>query len=71
MSDERKTIKEYVEELKAEGIRCACDLDNWEPERGSGHSRVCPLHKIAYQRARNDRYARARELSLQNPYEEI
>ena len=26
---------------------CNCDLDNWEPERNTGHTRVCRIHKAA------------------------
>ena len=26
---------------------CNCDLDNWEPERDTGHSWVCRIHKKA------------------------
>ena len=33
--------------LMAEGMQCNCDLDNWEPERSTGHSRVCRIHKAA------------------------
>ena len=28
-------------------MRCNCDLDTWEPERSSGHSWVCRIHKAA------------------------
>lgn len=27
--------------------RCFCDLDNWEPEKTTGHSCVCPIHHWA------------------------
>ncbi len=30
-----------------QGMRCNCDLDNWEPERSTGHSRVCRIHYAA------------------------
>jgi len=26
-------------------MQCNCDLDNWEPERSTGHSWVCRIHK--------------------------
>ena len=29
------------------GMGCNCDLDNWEPERSTGHSHVCRIHKAA------------------------
>jgi hypothetical protein len=29
-------------------MQCNCDLDNWEPERTTGHSHVCRIHKAAY-----------------------
>ena len=28
-------------------MQCNCDLDNWEPERDTGHSWVCRIHKAA------------------------
>ena len=46
-------VKEYEEILQ-----CNCDLDNWEPERDTGHSLVCRIH-----RASQEKYARAQELS--------
>lgn len=44
---EKKTAREYAKELSAEGMTCNCDLDNWEPDRSSGHSWVCRIHKAA------------------------
>jgi hypothetical protein len=43
----------YAQSLKA-SMRCNCDLDNWEPERSTGHSWVCRIHKatIAAERER-------------------
>jgi hypothetical protein len=28
-------------------MQCNCDLDNWQPEPSTGHSRVCRIHKAA------------------------
>lgn len=47
-----KTAKEHADDLKAEGMRCNCDLDNWEPEPLTGHSHVCRIHKAAIERRR-------------------
>jgi hypothetical protein len=39
------------QELKARAaalqkvMQCNCDLDRWEPERDTGHSWVCRIHK--------------------------
>ena len=44
MSDE--TLSARVKELEAI-MGCNCDLDNWQPERDTGHSWVCRLHKAA------------------------
>jgi len=41
-----KTLMDYVRECER-GMRCNCDLDNWEPERNTGHSCVCRIHKSA------------------------
>lgn len=40
-------LRAIAEQLKADGMRCNCDLDNWEPERTTGHSHVCRIHKAA------------------------
>lgn len=42
-----KDLREIASKLKAEGMRCNCDLDNWEPTRETGHSHVCRIHKAA------------------------
>lgn len=39
-------LKDIAEALAAD-MQCNCDLDNWEPERGTGHSWVCRIHKAA------------------------
>jgi len=35
-----------VAELE-KAMGCNCDLDNWEPERDTGHAWVCRIHKTA------------------------
>jgi hypothetical protein len=45
-----KTTREIAQELKAGGIRCNCDLDNWQPEQTTGHTCVCRIHKAAMER---------------------
>lgn len=47
MKESSKTLREIAQSLKADGMQCNCDLDNWEPERDSGHSWVCRIHKKA------------------------
>lgn len=32
----------------AQSMPCNCDFDNWEPERTTGHSCVCRIHKAAW-----------------------
>lgn len=41
MSEER----EIAVAFRSNGVACNCDLDNWEPERTTGHSHVCRIHK--------------------------
>ena len=41
------TPRERAKTLRDGGMRCNCDLDNWEPERSTGHSHVCRIHKAA------------------------
>ena len=50
MDNKDKTAREIAQELKASGMRCNCDLDNWEPEQSTGHSCVCRIHKAAMER---------------------
>ncbi len=40
------TMKEIVREVEGK-MQCTCDLDNWEPEKSTGHSWVCQIHKAA------------------------
>ena len=44
MSEE---LKKFAQELYDGGMRCNCDLDNWEPESTTGHSHVCRIHAKA------------------------
>jgi hypothetical protein len=47
--------KDLVEEAE-KTMRCNCDLDNWEPEKTTGHSWVCRIHKhVMAQRYANER----------------
>ena len=39
-------LRELVSELE-ESMQCNCDLDNWEPEKTTGHSWVCRIHITA------------------------
>jgi len=45
------TLKEIAKEFEAT-LQCNCDLDNWEPERDTGHSWVCRIHKAAKEQFR-------------------
>ena len=45
------TLKEIARNFQRSGTRCFCDLDRWEPEESTGHSWVCPLHKLAMRAA--------------------
>lgn len=53
-----KRATEIARELRASGMGCNCDLDRWEPERSTGHSRVCRIHKAAVAKARAEATAR-------------
>jgi hypothetical protein len=46
MTADKRTVKDIAIELEAT-MQCVCDLDNWEPDKSTGHSRVCPIHKKA------------------------
>ena len=36
-------------------MQCNCDLDNWEPEKNTGHSWVCRIHKATLKEFHNGR----------------
>lgn len=55
VSSEKKSVHQIAQELKDSGMGCNCDLDNWEPERESGHSWVCRIHKAAIEKYRRER----------------
>ncbi len=46
VSENGKDLKEIAKRI-AKVRHCNCDLDVWEPERTTGHSWVCRIHKIA------------------------
>lgn len=48
MEADRRDMRLIAKDLEKNGMRCNCDLDNWEPEKTSGHSRVCRIHKRAF-----------------------
>ena len=48
--EENNMTKQEKHDLSKElrkTMQCNCDLDNWEPERSTGHSHVCRIHKAA------------------------
>jgi len=47
MKSDERDLREIAKELKSSGMACNCDLDNWEPEKITGHSHVCRIHKRA------------------------
>lgn len=44
--------KETAQSLYSDGMQCNCDLDNWQPEKTTGHTWVCRIHKAAIAKAR-------------------
>ena len=46
--------RDFVPEYEAK-MQCNCDLDNWEPERITGHSHVCRIHRYAMSKYRRSR----------------
>ena len=42
-----RTPKVVAQNLYDEGMPCNCDLNKWQPEPSTGHSRVCRIHKAA------------------------
>ena len=50
-ADLSAALAPFVKQCEKE-MECSCDLDNWEPERSTGHSWVCCIHKAAQERFR-------------------
>lgn len=46
MGKQAKTLQDITQDLEGK-MQCNCDLDNWQPERSTGHSWVCRIHKKA------------------------
>ena len=42
----QRTLREIAVSLE-KTMQCNCDLDNWEPEKNTGHSHVCRIHRRA------------------------
>lgn len=40
------SLLEYAKHFEDQ-MRCNCDLDNWVPEKSTGHSWVCRIHNAA------------------------
>jgi hypothetical protein len=55
MSETTPTLREYAAWLYSNRVQCTCDLDRWEPERSTGHSWVCRIHKEAVAMAKERR----------------
>lgn len=49
MTEQTTTLRDIARQIKAT-MQCNCDLDNWEPEKETGHSWVCRIHKAAIAR---------------------
>ena len=47
MKGDTKDLRVIAKEVKDAGMNCNCDLDNYAPERSTGHSLVCRIHKRA------------------------
>lgn len=47
------SAREIARNLYNNGVPCNCDLDKWEPEQTTGHSRVCRIHRTATNAARS------------------
>ncbi len=47
--DKDTALLGIVRDLEAK-VQCNCDLDKWEPEKTTGHSWVCQIHKIAMEK---------------------
>ena len=56
-----KTLRDMANEETELGVHCNCDLDNWEPEKSTGHSWVCRIHKMALEKYRMQEQKESRD----------
>ena len=47
MTNTLPTKWQMAEYLESTRMGCNCNLDDWEPEKSTGHSWVCRIHKGA------------------------
>lgn len=74
MEGDKRDLREIAKAIEGEGVCCNCDLDNWEPERTTGHSHVCRIHKRAMMmkfRPHDMRAPNARLSGPQRPAQEV
>jgi hypothetical protein len=57
---EQTKLRDIAKDL-SKTMRCNCDLDNWEPERDTGHSWVCRIHKAAHAQIKKPHLHEARD----------
>jgi len=55
MYTEPRDMRVIAMTLKAAGMHCNCDLNNWQPERSTGHSWVCRIHNAAVEMKQHPR----------------
>lgn len=41
-------LRKLANQLQANGMRCNCDFDSWEPAQSTGHTHNCRIHDIAW-----------------------
>lgn len=58
---ENNNGREIAQQFRNEGMACNCDLDNWEPERSTGHSWVCRIHKAVKAKLERERHKKSQK----------
>ena len=54
-----QTLRQVAARLR-ETMQCNCDLDKWQPQRSTGHSMVCRIHRAAvaeHERVKFERFS--------------
>jgi len=54
MTQTKHPAWDIAKQVKSDGMKCKCDLDNWEPERLTRHSLGFRIQKQAIAKSRGE-----------------
>ena len=63
--------KKIIENLENK-MSCNCDLDNWEPDKRTGHSWVCRIHQEYLRKVKGgEKWLRSIVISVRGKHKKI